>query len=145
MKERSEQTGLEFLRGLMAGSGSAPLGLLLGFYLVEVEDGVVTFGGTPSNDHYNPANIVHGGYAATILDSAMGCAVETKLGKGVGYSTVELKINYIRAMNDQTGKVRATGTVVHVGKRMATAEGRLTTADGKLLAHGSTTCMIHGG
>ena len=135
-------TGLDVIRQLMAGEGTAPIGKLLDFYLVEAQDGHVVFAGKPATSHYNPQGIVHGGYAATLLDSAMGCAIQTRLGAQVGYTTVELKINYVRAMTEATGEVRASGTAVHVGRRLATAEGRLIDAGGRLLAHGSTTCMV---
>ena len=137
-----EMTGIERLRSMLSGKRPAPYGELLGFRPVEVEEGVVVFEGAPDERHYNPQGIVHGGYAASILDSCMGCSVETLLEPGVGYSTIELKINYVRAMTRETGLVRATGTSIHAGRRIATAEGRLTDGNGKLLAHGSTTCMI---
>ena len=136
-------TGLEKLQHLMAGEGTAPIGKVLGFHLVEAGDGHAVFTGRPGPHHYNPQGVVHGGYAATLLDSAMGCAIQTKLAAGISYGTVELKINYVRAITDATGLVRATGTAVHVGRRLATAEGRLTDATGRLFAHGSTTCMVY--
>jgi uncharacterized protein (TIGR00369 family) len=102
----------------------------------------VTFGYKPVIDHYNPIGSVHGGIAATLLDSVMGCSIHTMLKAGTGYTTVEIKINYVRAMTDGTGEVRAEGKVINLGSRIATAEGRLTDASGKLLAHGTTTCLV---
>ena len=104
--------------------------------------GRVVFGYTPVFDHYNPLGSVHGGIAATLLDSVMGCCIHTTLKAGIGYTTVEIKVNYVRAMTDKTGPVRAEGKVINVGSRIATSEGRLVDAAGKLLAHGTTTCLI---
>jgi uncharacterized protein (TIGR00369 family) len=107
-----------------------------------VSEGRVVFIGTPTRAHYNPLGTVHGGWAATLLDSCMGCAVHTTLPAGKGYTTLEIKISYLRAMTDKTGTVRAEGVVLHAGRRSALAEGKLIDAAGKLLAHGTTTCMI---
>ncbi len=136
-----QQTGLEYLRSFV-DSNAAPFGKLLGFHLAEVEFGRVVFEGKPDETHYNPHGIVHGGYAASMLDSALGCCVQTTLPAGQTYTTIELKINYVRAMTAETGLVRATATSIHTGRRMATSEGRLVDPNGKLIAHGSTTCMI---
>ena len=138
----TELSGVERLRAMVDGQGTAPYGQLLGFRPVEIDEGRVVFEGIPSEQHYNPKGILHGGYAASILDSAMGCAVESMLLPGFSFTTVELKINYIRAMTSDTGMVRAIGVSLHPGRRMATAEGRLVDAGDRLLAHGSTTCMI---
>ena len=136
-------SGLDFLRSVMQGDGSVSgIGSLMGFRPEILEEGRVVFVGTPDSRHYNPVRVVHGGYAATLLDSAMGCAIHTTLPAGRGYTTVELKVNYLRPMTDKTGPVRAEGTIVHVGNRLATAEGRLVDESGKLYAHGSTTCMV---
>jgi uncharacterized protein (TIGR00369 family) len=141
--EARTMSGLELLRGWCEGRfPSPPIGRFMQGDLAEVERGRVVFEGTPGEMHYNPLGIVHGGYAATLLDSCMGCAVHSTLAAGQGYTTVEVKVNYVRAMTDRTGKVRAEGKVVHAGSRIATAEGRLTDADGRLLAHGTTTCLI---
>jgi uncharacterized protein (TIGR00369 family) len=137
------RTGRQFLEDLMAGPGTAPLGELLGFRLAEIGDGWVVFEGTPTARHYNPAGVVHGGWTSAVLDSAMGCAVHTKLAPGVGYGTVELKVNLVRPMTEATGLIRCRGEVVHLGRRLATSEGRLIDAAGKLCAHGSCTCMIY--
>jgi uncharacterized protein (TIGR00369 family) len=119
-----------------------PIGRLLDFIAIEFEPGRMVFQGTPRMDHYNPLGTVHGGYAATLLDSCVGCAVHTMLPAGTGYTTLELKINYIRAMTDQTGPVRAEGRTISVGRQTAVAEGRLTDSTGKLLAYATTTCLV---
>lgn len=140
--DEAHLTGLERLRAIVDGRRRTPYGVLVGFRPVAVEEGQVVFEGTPGETHYNPQGIVHGGYAASILDSCMGCAVETMLAAGITYTTVELKINYVRAMTASTGTVRAVGSAIHTGRRMATAEGRLLDTNDKLIAHGSTTCMV---
>jgi uncharacterized protein (TIGR00369 family) len=136
--------GLETLRALAAGDlPGAPIGELLGFAPVEVEEGRVVFAAEPGPEHYNPIGSVHGGLAATLLDSAMGCAVHSTLPAGVGYTTLELKVNFTRPITSETGRILCEGTIVHRGGRVATAEGRVyAEADGKLLAHGTTTCLI---
>jgi uncharacterized protein (TIGR00369 family) len=93
-------------------------------------------------DHYNPLGTVHGGVAATLLDSVMGCAVHTTLEAGIGYTTLEIKVNYVRAMTDKTDPVTVEGKVINVGRRIATAEGRLFDQEDRLLAHGTTTCLV---
>jgi uncharacterized protein (TIGR00369 family) len=100
------------------------------------------FAGTPRFEHYNPLGTVHGGYAATLLASCMACAVHSSLPKGVGYTTLEFKISLTRAMTADTGEVRAEGKVITAGRRVATSEGRLTDANGRLIAHGTTTCLV---
>ena len=102
----------------------------------------MVFAGTPDLRHYNPIGVVHGGYAATLLDSCMGCAVHSALEAGQGYTTLELKVNYVRAMTVNTGRVRAEGKIINVGRQVATAEGRIVGDDGKLYAHGTTTCLV---
>ena len=113
-----------------------------GFGLVEVESGRAVFAGTPALRHYNPLGTVHGGYAATLLDSCMGCAVHTALPKGTGYTTLEFKVSLVRPITADTGPVRAEGKLVSGGRRVATAEGRLTDSSGRLLAHATTTCLV---
>lgn len=136
-------TGLEFMRGILEGRyPPAPITAALKFELTEVEHGRAVFEGVPEFAFYNPINSVHGGYAATLLDSCMGCAVHTVLPAGRAYTTLEFKINFVRAMTHETGRVRAEGKVIHPGSRAATAEGNLYDAKGKLLAHATTTCMI---
>jgi uncharacterized protein (TIGR00369 family) len=135
--------GIVLFREILAGRLPAPpIGRALGMTLEEVEPGRVAFGYTPVFDHYNPLGSVHGGIAATLLDSVMGCCIHTTLKAGTGYTTVEIKINYVRAMTDRTGPVKAEGRVINVGSRIATSEGKLVDAAGKLLAHGTTTCLI---
>jgi len=139
-------SGIEFLRGIRDGRFPAPpIAALLGFHLVEVEPGHAVFEIVPGERHYNPIGVVHGGLAMTLLDSAMGCAVQTHMPAGSGYTTLEAKTNLVRAITTQTGKLRAIGKTLHVGKRMATAEGRLEDAAGKLYAHSSTTCIVLSG
>ena len=136
-------TGLAFLEAIRDGTLPAPpMAQLLGFELSQVERGRAVFEGTPGPQHYNPIGSVHGGFAATLLDSSMACAVQSTLAQGLGYTTLEFKINLVRALSDTTGKVRAEGTVLAVGRRIATADGRLLDAQGKLYAHATTTCLI---
>lgn len=136
-------SGLEFLQRIVAGElPRPPLAALMNFDLVELEEGRAVFVVEPAEYHYNPIGVVHGGLAATLLDSAMGCAVHSTLPAGVGYTTLEIKVNYVRAMTSETGRVRCEAKVIHVGGRTATAEGRLVDQAGKLYAHGSTTCLI---
>ena len=135
--------GLELLQAIIDGDGlQPPIGRLMNFHLIEASNGRVVFEGLPGAAHYNPLGSVHGGYAAAILDSCMGCAVHSTLPAGTGYVTLEIKINYIRAMTTATGKVFAEGRIIHAGKRSATSEGHLRDAAGKLIAHGSTTCFV---
>jgi uncharacterized protein (TIGR00369 family) len=135
--------GLTLMRGILEGRYPAPpIAGTLGFGLTEVEAGRVAFAYEPLFEHYNPLGSVHGGIAATLLDSVMGCCIHTTLKAGTGYTTVEIKVNYVRAMTHKTGPVRAEGKVINVGSRIATSEGRLVDAAGKLLAHGTTTCLI---
>ena len=136
-------SGLDLLRGWLEGRlPPAPIGSALDFRIVEVERGRVVFAGTPDARFLNPLGTVHGGYAATLLDSCMGCAVHSVLEPGQGYTTLEIKVNYVRAMTPQTGPVFAEGRVLHAGRQAATSEGFLRDAGGKLIAHGTTTCII---
>jgi uncharacterized protein (TIGR00369 family) len=138
-----ECSGLELFQKMIAGElPRPPITDTLGFILVEVEKGRVVFQGTPEHRHYNPIGSVHGGFHATLLDSCVACAIQSTLEAGQGYTTIELKINYIRALTDRVGPVRAEGKVIHAGKQIGTAEGKLVDADGKLYAHASTTCLI---
>jgi len=135
--------GLAFLKAMIAGELPAPpITETLGFTLVEVENGRAVFVGTPEFHHYNPIGVVHGGFAATLLDSAVGCAVHSTLAKGEAYTTLELKLNLVRPLTDKTGMVRAEGRVLHRGRQVATAEGYLRDGTGKLYAHATTTCMV---
>ena len=135
--------GIDFLRAIRDGSlPPPPMAELLGFKLVEVDTGHAVFEVLPGEQHYNPIGVVHGGLAMTLLDSAMGCAVQTQMPAGGGYTTLEAKTNLTRAITSQTGKLRAVGKAIHVGSRVATAEGRLVDAAGKLYAHATTTCLV---
>jgi uncharacterized protein (TIGR00369 family) len=138
-------SGLELLQGMIAGRfPGPPIMQLIGFHLAEVENGRAVFESTPRFEHYNPLGSVHGGYAAILLDSCMGCAVHTTLPKGTGYITLEFKVSLVRAITADTGPVRADGKVLSSGRRAATADGRLTDASGRLLAHATTTCLVFG-
>lgn len=138
-------TGLDVLRAVAEGRlPGAPIAGLIGFRLVEATPGRAVFEGTPGERHLNPMGGVHGGYAATLLDSCMGCAVHTVLAAGQSYTTLELKVSYVRGMTAATGPVRAEGSVLNAGRRAAFAEGRLLDASGRLMAHGTTTCMVFG-
>jgi uncharacterized protein (TIGR00369 family) len=135
--------GIEFLRAMRDGKlPHPPICALLNYRLVEVEPGHAVFEGTPGEQHYNPIGVVHGGLAMTLLDSAMGCAVQTQMPAGGGYTTLEAKTNLVRAVTSSTGKLRAIGKVLHLGKRVATAEARLEDREGKLYAHATTTCIV---
>lgn len=137
------KTGLQFFEGIFAGELPGPsIGATLSFLPVEVSFGRAVFQGRPKLEHYNPIGTVHGGWISTLLDSCVGCAVHSTLPAGKAYTTAELKVNFVRAVTTKVQLVRATGTVIHVGGRMATAEGRLVGPDGKLYAHASTTCFI---
>ncbi|MBE7636707.1 hotdog fold thioesterase [Sneathiella sp. P13V-1] len=139
----SKLTGLEQLNlAFNQGQKRAPIGDTMDFDLVSAEEGKVVFEGVPAAGHLNPIGTVHGGYAATLLDSALGCSVHSVLEAGERYTTIDLNVKYIRAMMPGMGKVICTGHVVHKGRRMATAEARLVDENGKLYAHGSTTCMV---
>ncbi|NIA70754.1 PaaI family thioesterase [Pelagibius litoralis] len=136
-------SGLALLQGMVEGRfPPPPMAELLGFMLDSVAAGEAIFRGVPDRRHYNPLGTVHGGYAATLLDSAMGCAVHSTLQIGEGYTTMEFKVHLVRAMTEGVGDVLAKGAVIHRGRRSATAEAKLVDADGKLYAHGTTTCMI---
>jgi uncharacterized protein (TIGR00369 family) len=135
--------GLGFLKAIIAGTvPHPPISELLGFHLTEVEQGRAAFEGVPEFRHYNPIGTVHGGFAATLLDSALGCAVFSTVTKGETWTTLELKFNFVRPLSQDTGLVRAEGRIVHRGRTVATAEGDLKDRAGKLYAHASTTCMI---
>jgi uncharacterized protein (TIGR00369 family) len=135
--------GLDYMHELIAGRiAPPPIMALLGYRLAQVGEGLAVFECEPGEQHFNPIGVVHGGLAMTLLDSAMGCCVHTRLPAGVGYTTLEVKINLVRAITAKTGTIRATGRVVHFGNKTATAEARLEDAAGKLYAHGTTTCLI---
>ena len=141
---RRAMTGLAFVQGL--ADGSLPLNTIagtLGYDVAEAAPGRVVVTLEPGERHLNPAGTVHGGLAATLLDSAMGLAIQSTLGKGVAQTTVEFKISLVRPITPQTGPIAAEGTVLNCGRRIGTAEGRITDRNGRLLAHGTTTCLIY--
>lgn len=141
--EARKLTGYQLIKGIMDGQFPLPpISKVLNFRLAEIEPGRAVFAGEPSLDYYNPIGSVHGGYAATLLDSCMGCAVHTTLPAGVGYTTLEIKISFIRAILADSGPLRAEGKIIAVGKRVGTAEGRILDAQNRLYAHGTTTCLI---
>jgi uncharacterized protein (TIGR00369 family) len=136
-------SGLEYLQKIVAGElPRPPIGALMDFALAELSEGRAVFTVEPAEYHYNPIGVVHGGVAATLLDSAMGCAVHTTLPAGAGYTTLEIKVNYVRPMTAETGLVRCEAQVVYTGGRTATAEGKIVDESGKLYAHATTTCII---
>ena len=137
------KTGLEQMQAMLDGElPPPPIALTLDFTLISVAKGQAVFQGRPLERHYNPLGTVHGGWFATLLDSALGCAVHTTLEPGRGYTTLEFKVNLVRALNAQVPLVRSIGEVTHVGRQVATAEARLVGHDGRLYAHASTTCLI---
>ncbi|MBF6331321.1 PaaI family thioesterase [Nocardia transvalensis] len=144
MDSENSETGLDLLRSIVDGERpQAPISDTLGFVIVAVEPGVAVFEGEPDERIYNPMGTAHGGYLTTLLDSAMGSAVLTRLPGGRGYTTAQINANMLRPVTARTGKLRATGTAIHVGRTIATAEARLTgVEDGKLYAHATTTCAI---
>lgn len=139
----ASMTGLDFVRAIFDGRLPAPpIMQTVAPFDSSAEAGVVTFYSIPGIRHYNPIGSVHGGYAATLLDSAMGLVVHTMLPAGTGYTTLEFKVSFIRGMTENTGTVRTEGRTLHVGRRAATAEARITDAKGRLLAHATTTCLV---
>ena len=139
-------SGLEVMQLIAAGElPPPPIAALLGMEVEEVGDGFATFTLEPDERMLNPIGSVHGGIAATLLDSCMGCAVHTTLGPGLGYTTAQLNLHYLRSMQPGMGRVRAVGTVLHRGRKQATAEAKLFDDQDRLLAHGTTTCLILGG
>jgi uncharacterized protein (TIGR00369 family) len=142
-EQQRAMSGLEFVQGLV--DGTLPLNTMaetLGYDIVEASRGRVVVAATPHVRHRNPAGTVHGGLAATLLDSCMGLAVQTMLDKGFAQTTLEFKISLVRPVTPQTGPVKAEGKVISCGRRVGTAEGKLTDKDGRILAHGTTTCLI---
>ena len=140
---RQEMSGLEFVQGLV--DGTLPLNTMartLGYDVTEAASGRVVVTAEPSGIHLNPAGTVHGGLAATLLDSCMGLAVRSTLDKGVNSTTLEFKISFVRPITPQTGEIRAEGWVINCGRRVGIAEGKVTDKQGRLLVHGTTTCLI---
>lgn len=141
--EISAEDGMTYLTGILEGRHPAPpIARTLGFTLDEVAPGHAVFAGTPTEDHYNPIGTVHAGFTATLLDSCMACSVHSTLKAGEAYTTLEFKISLVRAVTAATGPVRAVGALLHRGGRIATAEGKLIDAAGKLYATATTTCLI---
>ncbi|HEY8838707.1 MAG TPA: PaaI family thioesterase [Dehalococcoidia bacterium] len=135
--------GIDYLRAMANGElPPPPIGQLLGIQILEVDEGRVVFGAVPGEQHYNPLGTVHGGLAATLFDSAMGCAVLSTLPAGSTFTTLEIKVNFVQPMTRDTGLVRCEARVVHAGSRISTAEAKLADAAGKLYGHATTTCMI---
>lgn len=142
-KKLMSMSGLEGLRYMLAGNHPPPsIAATLGFTLAEVEDGRALFIGEPSERILNPLGIVHGGWALTLIDSCTGCAAHSTLPANVGYTTVETKVNFVRAITPDTGQVRAEGLVVARGRTIITAEGKITDSRGRLLAHGTSTLIV---
>ncbi len=136
-------SGIAYLKAIQAGElPPPPIAVLMGMWITEVSEGRVVFAAEPAEYHYNPLGTVHGGVMATLLDSALGCTVQSMLPAGTSYTTLELKVNYLRPVTTKTGTIYCEGKIIHVGGRIATAEARLTSAEGKLHAHGTTTCII---
>jgi len=138
----NDLSGIEQLRAMIAAEAQPSIGRTLDFSLVEVGDGLAVFEGSPDERTYNPMGTVHGGYAATLLDSACGIATHSKLAPGQTYTTLELKVAYHRAMSASTGRVRAIGSVISFGRRVAFAEARLTDHEGRLLASATSTLLV---
>jgi uncharacterized protein (TIGR00369 family) len=138
-----DMAGLDLLRGMQDGSiPEAPIAALVGLSIAEVAEGRVVMRLTPAEYHYNPIGSMHGGILATLLDSVMGCAVHTTLAKGKAYASLEIKVNFVRAVTDQSGELSAEGIVVHGGRRSAVAEAKVVDAKGRLCATASTTCLV---
>jgi uncharacterized protein (TIGR00369 family) len=141
--EQKEMSGLEFVQGL--ADGTLPLNMIartLGYDITEAESGRVVVTAEPKDIHLNPAGTVHGGLAATMLDSCMGLAIQSTLERGLSSTTLEFKISFVRLITPETGPIKAEGTVISRGRRVGTAEGRVTDSKGRLLVHGTTTCLI---
>ena len=137
------KSGLELIQSMLNGEFPyPPIAQTLDFLIVEVGPGHAVFQGTPGVAHLNPMGTVHGGWFATLLDSALGCAVHTRMKPGQGYTTAELSVNIVRALTTKVTRVRAEGKVIHCGRQLATAEARLVGPDGTLYAHATTTCLV---
>ena len=137
------RAGIDHLRAIVSGDvPPPPIAVTLGMTIASVEEGRVVFTADPSEFHYNPIGIVHAGLAMTLIDSAIGCAVHSMLPAGVGYTSLETKVNFVRPLTSETGTVSCQGSVVHLGRRVATGEARIVDSEGKLYAHGTSTCLI---
>lgn len=143
LSKAAHLSGLEFLQSIIDGEHpAAPISRLMEFNIVEVEHGRAVFEGTPTDRVYNPIGSVHGGYSMVLIDSVTACAVQTTLPAGVGYGTIENKVNLTRQITRDSGLLRAEGKVVHVGSRIATAEATVVDSQGRMVAHGTSTCLI---
>jgi uncharacterized protein (TIGR00369 family) len=141
----ADMAGLDYMRAFAAGElPPPPIAVTMRARPVEIAEGRVAFEGEPGEEHYNPIGVVHGGWVATLLDSALGCAVHTTLAAGVGYTTLALDTRFVRPISRETAVVRCEAEVLHRGRRQSTAEGRATDSGGKLLAHATATCLILG-
>ena len=142
-EQMAGRSGLEMMQAMLRGElPYPPITKTLDFILLEVDDGRAVFQGTPGPGHLNPMGGIHGGWYATLLDSALGCAVHTKMPAGRAYTTAELSVNLVRAIGSKAPRGRAEGTVIHAGRQLATAEARLVGPDGTLYAHATTTCLV---
>ena len=139
----STQSGLEYLKERITNWHGSPMADTMNMRLIGVAEGSATFEAIPSSKYYNPQMRLHGGYAATLIDSALGVAVQTKLAVGIAYGTIELKVNYVRKMDAETPRYLCTGTVIHAGRTLFTAEARIVDENGKLYAHGSGTFLVY--
>jgi uncharacterized protein (TIGR00369 family) len=136
-------SGMDYLKAIAAGElPRPPISATMDFGIEVIEDGRVVFVLDPKEFHYNPIGMVHGGVASTLLDSALGCAVHTKLPAGAGYSSIDIKVNFLRPISHKTGRIYCEGVVVHFGSKIAFAEGRITDKNGKLYAHGTSSLML---
>ncbi|WP_034129488.1 PaaI family thioesterase [Acinetobacter baumannii] len=143
LSELTKRSGLDVFNAIFSGElPSPPIGETLDYIPVHMEYGIAIFQGRPQRKHYNPLGTVHGGWFCTLLDSAVACAIHTTLPAGKAYTTLELKVNMVRALTEETPLVRAEGKIIHVGRQTATAEGRIVGPDGKIYAHATTTCLI---
>jgi uncharacterized protein (TIGR00369 family) len=140
----AQMAGLDYVRAIRSGEiPPPPIAVVMNYSIAELEEGRAVFEGEPGEEHYNPIGVVHGGYASTILDSALGCAVHTTCPAGVGYTSQTLEVKYLRPITRDTGMVRCEAEVVHRGRKNATSEAKLIAKDsGKLLATGTSTCLI---
>ena len=138
-----DRSGLDFMRGIASGELAAPpMAVLMNMRPIAVEEGYVQFECSPDESHYNPLGVVHGGYACTVLDTVAGCAVQTTLRQGLGYTSLEIKVNYLRALSTQSGALTATGRVTKPGNRVAFAEAELKDSEGRLVATASSTLFV---
>jgi len=142
-EEIMAMSGLDFIRAIRDGAHPPPpMAILVGFAIVEADAGRVVFSGVPTERHLNPMGVVHGGYAATLLDSCMTCAIQSVLKPGFAATTLDIAVHFTRAATPQSGALRAEGKTIHVGRQFGTAEGRLTDPQGRIIAHATTSCLI---